>query len=376
MKTILEINGVMNRGGAESILMDLVRKLNNDFRFVFLITCKKGTRPAGDYDAELRSMGVPIYYIDAVWDVGIKEYSRQFKNIIRKIGKIDVVHSHLNSKGGINAKCAAEAGIKKIIVHSHAKIKFNGNILSRAFNYSELYIQRHWINKYATDFWGCSEEALTSLFTPENRNSSKAQIIHNAINLERFSRFSGDTIRRELDIPNSSFVIGTIGRIASVKNYELAADIIELLWKRNIDCHYIVAGRKQTDSSVEYLFNKLGNDSRFHYIGVRDDSPAIYHGLDLYLGTSVREGLSLCAIEAQACGIPCVFSSGFPSLCDIGAGLASFVDTDNAEKWADYIEKNYMAIPKISVETIEKAVRSSGFDISSEAIKVRKLYDN
>ncbi len=376
MKTVLEINGVMNRGGAEMMLMDLVRKLHNDFRFAFMITCKKGTRPAGDFDAELRSMGIPIYYIDAVWDVGVKEYTRQFNNIVKKIGNVDVVHSHLNSKGGINAKCAADLGIKKIIVHSHAKIEFGGNILSRAFNYSELYLQRMWINKYATDYWGCSDDALASLFTKEHCESPKAQVIHNAVDLEKFSRYTGDTIREELNIPKSAFVIGTVGRIAAVKNYELAADIVAELWNKNIDCHYVVAGRKQTDSCVEYLFNKLGTNPRFHYIAVRDDLHTVYHGFDLYLGTSLREGLGLTAVEAQACGTHCLLSSGFPPLCDVGAGLVSFLDSKNASEWADYIIENCMNMADVSVETVENAVRQSGFDVSAEAVKVGEMYSN
>ncbi len=375
MKTVLEINGVMNRGGAEMMLMDLVRKLHKDFRFVFMITCKKGTRPQGDFDAEIRSMGIPIYYIDAVWDVGVKEYTRQFNSIVKKIGKVDVVHSHLNSKGGINAKCATNLGIEKIIVHSHAKIEFGGNILSRAFNYSELYLQRLWINKYATDYWGCSEEALSSLFTKEHCKSTKAQVIHNAVDLERFSRYAGKTIRDELNIPESAFVIGTVGRIAAVKNYELAADIIAELWSRNIDCHYVVAGREQTDSCVKYLFNKLGNDPRFHHIGVRGDLPVVYHGIDLYLGTSLREGLGLTAVEAQASGTNCLLSSGFPTLCDVGAGLVSFLDSKNPSEWADYIITNCMNMVEVDVDTVENAVRQSGFDVAAEAVKVRKMYN-
>ncbi len=374
MKTVLEVNGVMNRGGAEMMLMDLVRKLHHQFRFVFLITCKKGTRPKGDFDEELKAMGIPLHYIDAVWDVGLKEYARQFKAVVQEIGKVDAVHSHMNSKGGIIAKCAAECGIKRRIVHSHAKLVFGGSLLSRLANYTELYLQRRWIKRYATDFWGCSDEALVSLFDAEQRRSPKAQVIHNAIDLEKFSRYNGPNIREELGIPESSFVIGSVGRIAAVKRYELAADVIEALWKRGVDCHYIVAGRKQTEGCVQYLFNKLGQDPRFHYVGVRDDLPAIYHGLNLYLGTSIREGLGLTAVEAQACGIPCLLSSGFPPLCDVGAGLVSFMDSVQAEDWADYVVRHGLNNEHASVEKVEQAVRRTGFDVAVEAARVGALY--
>lgn len=373
MKTILQVTGTMDRGGAEMMLMDLVRQLHKDFRFIFLIVTKKGRHPKGDFDDELKSLGIEIHYIDAVWDVGVKEFSRQFKAVIEKIGHIDVVHSHLNSKGGIISKCAAKAGIEKIIVHSHAKLKFDGSIVSKIANYTELYIQRYWINKYATDYWACSKEALASLFTKKHCECQNAQVIHNAIDLEKFSRYSGTAIRDELKIPKDAFVIGTVGRIAKVKNYEFAADVIKALWDRGFDCHYVVAGRKQSESSVNYLFEKLGNDPRFHYVGVREDLPALYHGFDLYLGTSVREGLGLTAVEAQASGVNCVLSNGFPKLCDVGANLVTFMDNNCSNSWSEYIMSN-CSNKKADISKTENAVRSSGFDISAEAVKVKKLY--
>lgn len=376
MKTILQVNGVMNRGGAEMMLMELIRRLHNDFRFVFMITCKKGTRPKGDFDDELRSYGILIYYIDAVWDVGVKEYERQFKAIVEQIGDVDVVHSHMNSKGGIISRCAKKLGIPKRIVHSHAKLVFDGSPVSRVANYAELYLQRFWINRCATDYWGCAEEALESLFTRTNRQSEKAQVIHNAIDLEKLSTCPQYTIRDELGLSTNDLVIGTVGRIATVKNYELAADVISELWKRGVDCHYVVAGRKQSDGSVRYLFDKLGNDSRFHYLDVRSDLPAIYHGFDIYLGTSHREGLGLTAVEAQSCGTYCVLSDGFPKLCDVGARLVSFVKGNDATAWADQITELSKALPRKTSEEICSAVRASGFDVATEAERVKELYAN
>ncbi len=373
-KHILQVIAAMNRGGAEMMLMELVRVLHSEIRFTFLITRKKGTQPVGDFDEELRSLGIPLYYIDSVWDVGVREYARQFRAVIQQIEPVDAIHSHLNMRGGIIAKCAAECGIGRRIVHSHAKLKNSGSLLSYIIYYSELYLQRRWIKRYATDFWGCSEDSLFTLYDEEQRRSPRMKIIHNAIQLEKFSRHTGATVRSELGISDSAFVIGTVGRIAAVKNYELAADIIAELWKRGVNCHYIVAGRRQTESCVAYLFNKLGADPRFHYIGERGDLPAVYHAFNLYLGTSEREGMPVTSIEAQACGKHCLFSTGFPSHCDMGAGLVSFIASSNAAQWADYIMNNCMNLPVVDMEVVEQAIRRSGFSIATEAQRVGLLY--
>ena len=56
MKTILLVSGTMNFGGAETMVMDILRKLKDDFRFVFLINRKKGTEPVGLFDEEIKEM--------------------------------------------------------------------------------------------------------------------------------------------------------------------------------------------------------------------------------------------------------------------------------------------------------------------------------
>ncbi len=373
MKTIVQVVGPMNRGGAEVMLMDLLRKLHHDFHFIVLVNRHKGKNSEGDFDEELRKLEVPIHYIDSVWDVGISEYKRQFQTFVSSIGQIDIIHSHLNSKGGIIAKCAAQCGIKRRIVHSHAKIKFNGSLPSIIFHQAELRLQRLWINKYATDYWGCSFEALKSLFSPSHCASNRAQVIHNAIDADLFIKYNGRSIRDELDIPADIPIIGTVGRIATVKNYEFVADIIMGLWRKGIEFHYVVAGRRQDEKSFQYLLETLGEDPRFHYLGMRSDLPAVYHGLDLYLGASRREGLGLTAVEAQACGVRCILSSGFPRQCDLNANLVTFMESFDAENWINRIPLILRA-EKTSHQNLHYYLQKAGYDIDLESQRVKKLY--
>ena len=375
LKTVLIVNGPMNFGGTEIMIMDIIRKLHNDFRFIFLINRKKGTNPIGVFDEEIKSLNIPIYYIDAVWDVGVKEYERQFKAVIDCVGKVDIVHSHLNSKGGIISKCAHKFGIKRRIVHCHAKIIFDGSFISRFANTLELKLQRRWIKKHATDYWGCSAEALPSLFGNEQINSDRSRVIHNAIDLNKFINSEDGILKKELGLEPSDVVIGSVGRIAAVKNYELAANIVKELWNRGINVHYIVAGDKQNANEVKYLFDTLASDERFHYVGVRNDVQNLYNAFDIYLGTSKREGLGLSVVEAQASGTNCVISTGFPNLCDMGIGLVNFVDSSDPNIWADKIEQLLKEKNILDKTDIENAVKLAGFDIVTETQKLKEYYN-
>ncbi len=374
-KTVLLVSGTMNRGGSEAMVMDLLWKLHPDFHFALLIHKKKGTTPVGDFDEEIARMNIPMYYIDSPWDIGLAKYQRQFGCIVDQIGHVDIIHSHLNTKGGIIAKCAAKKKIPRRIVHSHAKLVFEGSLLHRLWYESERQLQMMWINRYATDFWGCSPEAMQSLFSKKHQQGDRAQVIHNAVDIGRLLTPASISLREELGIDPDAIIIGSVGRMALVKNYELSAEVIKTLWQQGHKVHYVLAGRIQDQACADRVFALLGHSDRFHYLGVRSDVQTIYQGLDLYLGTSKREGLGLSAIEAQACATPCVLSDGFPTLCDVGADLVTFVHDTDPEAYAKVIQ-SVLGKPKNKThKEVIALIQKAGFDIDQEADRVKQLYD-
>ena len=166
----------------------------------------------------------------------IKKLKKQLISILREL-KPDVVHCHLNAKCGIISKCASKAGVKKIISHCHAKLKFKGNIVKSALSYAELFWQKRLIKKHSTDFWGCSKEAQESLFNKKTRRSDKCNVISNLIDANRFIYPNEELIKlnKEKFNPSSKFAIGLIGRIAPVKNYLFAIEVAKELKTRKKD---------------------------------------------------------------------------------------------------------------------------------------------
>ena len=99
---VLQVTGAMNRGGAEVMLMDIYRNISLDFHFDFLVNYKlKSGVVKGDFDDEILEKGANIKHIGTQWDLGPINYIKEFKKIIKEIGKPDVIHIHLNSRAGI-----------------------------------------------------------------------------------------------------------------------------------------------------------------------------------------------------------------------------------------------------------------------------------
>ena len=378
-KTVMHITGTMNFGGAEVLMMNIVRKLHSRFNFVFLINTKKGEVVKGDFDDEILALGCKIIYCNSIRSVGITAYQKELVALLKE-HKPDVVHCHLNAKCGVIAKCAYKAGIKKIISHSHAKLKFKGNLLKSALSYAELYWQKTMINKYSTDFWGCSNEALDSLYYKKTRKSERCKVVSNLIDAERFIYPNGESVKRynkEYN-PNGKFSIGVVGRIAPVKNYLFAIDVVNELKNQNKDFVFFIVGLKQNAEYTEKLFAKVseyGLNDYVVYVPPKQDVENAYAIMNVVLGTSIREGFSLTAVEAQLSGAYTLLSNGYPKEVNLGAGNCEHIETFDAKLWAEKVAYAMENQIEASPNARKNALVNRGFDLDEEVNKIAKEYE-
>ena len=379
--SVLHIVGLMNRGGAEVMLMDIYRNINVDFTFDFLVNykVKKGIRK-GDFDNEIQSRGGRIKHIGTQWDLGPFQYFKEFKKIIKEINTPDIVHIHLNAKSGIIALAAKKAGVKHIIIHSHANLKFKGGLLSKIASHLELILQKRLIAIYGTCFWGCSYEANKSLFYKRLLTPEKTAIIKNAVDVNTYQKVlkaSVKELKETYNCKENTIVLGNVGRVVKHKNVSFIIDVLYELNMQKIDFIFIFAGVDEQPEYLEKILNKAeiyGITDKIKYLGVRDDIPLVMNSFDIFIGPAFQEGFGLVALEAQAAGLPCILSKGFPKTVDMGLGLVKFLDNFEITKWVTAIKS--APIKNKDFEEIKQVIISKGFDSVSNTQKILNLYEN
>ncbi len=377
---VLQVTGAMNRGGAEVMLMDIYRNISKDIHFDFLVNYKlKDGIIKGDFDDEIIEKGGKIKHIATQWDLGPIKYLKEFRRIIKEVGKPDVIHIHMNAKSGVISWVAKKVGIKKIIVHSHANIKFRGSVLSVFISKLEMKFQKILISKFATDYWGCSQEAIDSLFYKYLQSEDKCSVIRNAVDVKRFQNVSDiqkELLLKSYKITDRTLVLGNIGRIVKHKNVDFIVDILYELWKSNIDILFVFAGRADDKMYLKTILKKAKENGVFDkilYLENRDDVPTIVNTFDVFLGPALQEGFGLVALEAQAAGIPCVLYTGFPKSVDMDLNLVTFLDNFNPSEWANEILK-IKDKKLIDKDVIYNQIANLGFDSVENAKKIEKLY--
>jgi sugar transferase (PEP-CTERM/EpsH1 system associated) len=133
----------------------------------------------------------------------------------------------------------------------------------------------------------------------------KIQRIYNGVNTDRFAP-RADGIAR----PDGAFVIGTVGRMQTVKcQPALAQAFVRLTKMINPSTHpvrLVMVGDGPLRAEVERVVAEAGVAQWVELRGVRDNVPDEMRNMDLFVLPSIAEGISNTILEAMACGLPVV----------------------------------------------------------------------
>lgn len=377
---ILQVVGTMNYGGAEVMLMDIFRNISKDMKFSFLVNYKlQFGITKGDFDDEILANQSLIKYIGTQWGLGPFKYIKEFKDIYNELDKPDIVHIHLNAKSGIIALAAKLAGAQRIIVHSHADIKFRGSLLRVLLSKIEMQFQKILIFIFSTDYWGASDEANNSLYY--TKFLVKSKVINNAVDTKKFQDITYKEIKyfkKSLNISDKTLILGTIGRIVRHKNVNFIIDLLKEYREINPEFIFLFAGRVDEEECFIEIQSKIKEyqlDDKVIYLGNRGDVPTILNTMDVFISPALKEGFGLVAVEAQACGVPCILYKGFPPSVDMNLGLATIFDHFDKQKWISSIEKMKDNKNK-DKNLIRQAIKRKGFDVKQNTSIIEGLYLN
>lgn len=367
---VLHVVGIMNRGGLETLLMNIYRKIDrNKIQFDFLVHQEQ----KGIFDDEIKALGGNIYRVDYVTKVGHFRYLKNLDEFFYKHKEYKIVHSHMDAMSGIILGRAKKANIPVRIAHSHSAYPKMRSFEKIYKNYSRLLVNGNCTEKFA-----CSSISAKWLFGKKS-NFNDITILKNAIDTEKFAfdKNIRENKRKELGIDRGEFVIGNIGRFNIPKNHTFLIDIFNELIKMNEDLKLILVGDGNLKKDIENKVNKLNLDSKVVFLGVREDINEIVQAFDLMLFPSLYEGLGIVLIESQASGLNCVVSQMIPSEADMKCGLMNFISLKNSpKKWAESVNKIIECMSTKERNSKVKVVRENGYEIEDICDWITCFYKN
>ena len=169
-----------------------------------------------------------------------------------------------------------------------------------------------------------SSEAVRRSFIKRGIRKDKIVTIYNGIDFSRFDSIdrtrARDKIRREFDLDDSIYLVGTVARLQRVKGIECLIEAAKHVMEGIPDARFLIVGDGPQKAELEYRIKQLGLSSRFIFAGTRGDVPAILSALDLFVLPSLSEALGIAVIEALLMQVPVVATNvgGVPEIVKSG----------------------------------------------------------
>jgi glycosyltransferase involved in cell wall biosynthesis len=130
---------------------------------------------------------------------------------------------------------------------------------------------------------------------------SKVVFIRNAIPVEDFGRAEGRAAERsELDLPADASVLGYAGRIDKVKRIDLLLKAFSQVLAQRPEARLVIVGEGSLKAEMETLAGTLGVSQAVRWPGFHRNMPKLLAAIDIYVQSSINEGLSLSILEAMA----------------------------------------------------------------------------
>lgn len=288
-------------------------------------------------------------------------------------GNVEVIHCNTPVGGMIGRLVGKRHHIKKIIYTAHGFHFYKGAPL---FNRTVLkwaeQIMAHWTDVIIT----MNEEDFQSAKKFKLRKGGKVYYVPGVgINTEEFFnvRINKKEKRDELGIAMDDIICISMGDLIPRKNYETSIKAIALC--NNPKVHYLICGRGPELDNLKKLAKELGVENQIHFLGFRTDIKELSKVADIFLFTTLQEGMPRSMMEAMASGLPCIASKirGNVDLLEEGIG-GYLIPAKDENAVADRLER---LVENLDLrEEMRKAnlERIKGFDIGVVKSRMEEIY--
>lgn len=362
---VLVLDTVMDRGGAETMIMNYMRNINREvIRFDFLTN--RDYRAA--YEDEIEAMGGKVFHMCPMYPTKFHRYKREIREFLTHHREYKIIHSNLEERSYLPLKAAKKLGVPVRISHAHNRP------LGWDLKSAVRYYFRFMLKYYNTHMFSCGVEAGDWLYGKKNRD--QVILMNNAIDAAQYTFLpeKSKQMKKALGVEGKK-VIGHVGRFFAQKNHTFLIDIFHEIHQMDPDTVLLLVGGGELDDSLKNRIrdkaDRLGLSDAVRFLGVREDVAQLYQAFDLFLLPSLFEGLPVTMVEAQASGLPCVISDKVPAQCDLTGNVRVIPLSESPKRWAEltleYL-KNFQRTDTFDI------IKKSGFDIKENAQWLQNFY--
>ncbi|PQO45548.1 glycosyltransferase [Blastopirellula marina] len=308
-------------GGAETLLVNLIRRMDRD-RFAPELCCLKELDVLGE---ELKQE-IPTFHNMLSGKYDLRIVPRLIE--LFRLREIDaVVTVGAGDKMFWGRLCAWLAGVP---------------VIASAIHSTGWPDTINWLNRRLTSvtdrFIGVAAPHGKHLVEVEGFPPEKVTVIPNGIDTDRFvpNSEARSRIRAELNLPQDAIVCGIVAALRPEKDHALFLKAAARVVQRCPRSHFLIVGDGPEREAIESLRSELNLEDCVTLTGSRSDIPDLLAAMDCFALTSKMEASPVSILEAMSTALPVVAPrvGSIPDAVDDGQnGL--LVEASNLDETAD-----------------------------------------
>lgn len=370
-KKVLHIIENMSDGGAQRVILDYLERKDSlqkyDLEFLSLSTPTNST-----YDKFIKQKHLPFTYLEYKRSNMSFSCMRKVINWTRRIiasyrfikeRNVDVLHTHITP-----------IFINLIVILIMFKGEKFHTMHSDPYRFSKRSVMFfRFVFKYLNVHPVAVSEAQCTKAI-KRYGLFKCDLLRNSVDIAGIQKCVGDldkiALRKKYGLPIKGKIIGSVGRLHPVKNYDLLIKIFDSYRKSNLDDIYLViAGDGPEFGNLKRLICELNLENNVFLIGNMEHHEVyeFYKMIDLFMLLSRSEASSIVTLEAQAVGVRCLLSNNIPADVVYRRNVRRMDLSSGISVWRDAIDDDVF----VNMQVYDKKDN----DLSTVMERLEKIYD-
>jgi L-malate glycosyltransferase len=208
----------------------------------------------------------------------------------------DVVHahdSHAVAMAALGLSMSTLPAKPPLLAARRVDFHLRGNSLSR-WKYRQV------------DMFICVSEAIREMLIADGVPADRTVTVNEGIDLERVAAAPAAKLHEELWLPHHAPIVGNVAALVPHKGQRHLVEAAALVVRQVPDARFVIAGEGELRGALERQIKDHHLEKHVLLLGFRPDVLSLHKAFDLFVMSSVTEGLGTSLLDAMACGKPIV----------------------------------------------------------------------
>jgi L-malate glycosyltransferase len=220
--------------------------------------------------------------------------------------KPDVIHAHdphAVAMAALALSMSTQIFKPPLVASRRVDFHIKGNALSR-WKYRQV------------DCFVCASEAIRQMLIADGVPASHAVTIHEGIDLSRVAAAPAADLHAELWLPHHAPIVGNVAALVPHKGQRHLIEAAAIVVTQVPDARFVIAGEGELRPQLERQIKEHRLEKHVFLAGFRPDILSVHKAFDLFVMSSVTEGLGTSLLDAMACGkaIVATTAGGMPEV--------------------------------------------------------------